>query len=178
MSEQNHDQDVMIRKGIDTAALRALARSAHEEGWFVTGEVTDPIFALCDEVDRLRAERDLLAQAMWDGWAALGFDTDGDNGPRAQIAGARSYETWAQQWLRDVREHRKDDDEALDESIQADHDLREARTALDRVRALLRQADWGDGSHPPAVYRETLRRAIDGPTLATPAPVDAEDGGR
>lgn len=93
------------------------------------------------------AERDLLAQAMWDGWAALGFDTDGDTHPGALIAGAGSYAKFAEWWLRDIRLHRKDDDEGMDEYAALDDELRAARAALNRVAALADEwADCGIGS--------------------------------
>lgn len=67
-----------------------------------------------------RAERDVLAQAMWDAYAVLGFDTDGDTGPGAWIAGAKSCQAFAGQWLAEVRGHRKDHDDLSDEWEKAE----------------------------------------------------------
>lgn len=102
----------------------------------------EPIEKLQRERDEARAERDLLAQAMFDAWAALGFDTDGDTAPGAQIAGARfaagkgsRYAKWGARWLLDVRQHRQDDDDSAEEWVVDLRELAKLRAALKRVRA-------------------------------------------
>jgi hypothetical protein len=60
----------------------------------------------------LVAERDLLAQAMWDARGALGFDNDGDESPAASIHG--DFEQFAANHVREAREQARDYETALD----------------------------------------------------------------
>lgn len=69
-----------------------------------------------EAVRELRAERDLLAQAMWDARGALGFDNDGDASPRASINESNGgYKGFAEAHVREAKEARKDHDDALGE---------------------------------------------------------------
>lgn len=61
-----------------------------------------------DQIDR-------LTQVMFDGWAALGFDTDCDDVPGPMIAGAGSIDEWCKWWLRDIHQHVKDSEIGEDE---------------------------------------------------------------
>lgn len=80
------------------------------------------------EVERLRAERDLLAQAMWDARAELGFDNDGDKTPHAAIHG--DYQRFAGLHVLDAREARDDYEAALDESTVIERDARRLRAGI------------------------------------------------
>lgn len=61
-----------------------------------------------DRITELEAEVERLRQGLWDVWAALGGDTDGDTGPGAWIAGMgvdgfiagvlRDATEWRRQW--------------------------------------------------------------------------------
>lgn len=60
-----------------------------------------------------QAQRDLLAQAMWDMATALGFDTDGDKIPGHMISGM-GYAGFAKAMLDVAKEARDDYEEALE----------------------------------------------------------------
>jgi hypothetical protein len=135
--------------------------------------------------DQLRrkaeGERDLLAQAMWDARAALGFDNDGDSTPAAAIAGG-GFETFARNHVEDAKEQRRDYDEALSGTeranaaavaafdgnalIQQAHAERdELRDTLSRVKELAGEwqemAKLPEGSPWIASCAEDLRAALD-----------------
>lgn len=57
------------------------------------------------------SERDLLAQAMWDMYTALGFDTDGDTIPGHMIAGM-GHAGFAKAMVDAAKEARKNCNEA------------------------------------------------------------------
>ena len=65
------------------------------------------------EIARLTAERDALAQGIWDARAALGFDNDGDRTPGASIAGM-GYAWFAAEHVREAKEQSKDYSDLLD----------------------------------------------------------------
>lgn len=129
---------------------------------------------LAARVRAAEAERDLLAQAMFDGWAELGFDTDGDTGPGAMIAGAKSYATYAEWWLRDIREHRAADDEGDEEWTRdidkLDKTLAELTALRDGVRKLADEWESTDsdgggyaaGDNPDPWERTEALRALVG----------------
>lgn len=96
-----------------------------------------------------QAARELaeLKQAMWDGWAILGFDTDGDTGPGAMIAGM-GLSGWVQSWLRDIRQARLDADEGEQEqSDAADHYCARESALRDAVTQLADRAVFADFTH-------------------------------
>lgn len=98
--------------------LRAEVKRLREEAWQHAlandGCVPAPAYRdLGSEANRLEAERDLLAQAMWDARKALGFDNDGNDGPRSSIAGM-GYEWFAAEHVREAEGFRADYEEALD----------------------------------------------------------------
>lgn len=66
------------------------------------------------QAEQAEAERDALAQAMWEARAILGFDNDGDKTPAATIAGM-GWEGYRVAFLDDVRRQAKDYQEALEE---------------------------------------------------------------
>lgn len=155
------------------------AAAALAEAGLLVGSRTDALWAeLAAQRDAARAglaevkaERDGLAQAMWDGYVALGFDPDGDKGPRAWIAGARSHGKFARQWLAEVRHHRADVDEADEEGAKwhARAEQAEAREAALRegVRALADdQSRWieatlnGQSVPMPAVWLADLHALL------------------
>lgn len=90
--------------------------------------------------DDLKAERDRLAQFIWDWRGQLGYDNDGDQAPAAMIAGAKSVEKWLAWMLEDFKE-----DLSEREAVQAERD-RFAETVA-RVRELV--ADVGNTSTGP-----------------------------
>lgn len=67
--------------------------------------------ARLETVDR---ERDQAHQTMWDMYREMGFDTDGNPGPGAVIAGG-SAESYRRMMLDAAKEFRRDYDAALDE---------------------------------------------------------------
>ena len=83
--------------------------------------------------ERVLAERDALAQAMWDAYVVLGFDPDGGTSPGAWIAGARSYRRFCKQWLAEMRQVRRDYDELLDESSRTEAALAELLAAVEAL---------------------------------------------
>lgn len=96
-------------EGEESARNRAtIAEKQRDEATVRVSELEHRLVVADEKVGR-------LTQAMFDGWAALGFDTDGDTGPGAMIAGA-GLDGWISWWLRDVREHVKDNDDGDEES--------------------------------------------------------------
>jgi len=63
------------------------------------------------QVPALKAEIDRLKQMMWEAYAILGFDTDGDETYHARVGWPDSNRSF----LDACREFRRDYDEALDE---------------------------------------------------------------
>lgn len=59
-----------------------------------------------ERVAELEAERSMLTQWIWDQRTAFGFDPDGDQTPRAMIAGAGSVTKWLEQVAQDFQEER------------------------------------------------------------------------
>lgn len=68
---------------------------------------------MSDELAEVKRQRDVLAQAIWDARAALGFDNDGDPGPSASIAGM-GYDWFASAHVKEAREQVADYDDLLD----------------------------------------------------------------
>lgn len=88
-----------------------------EEGWcYMCGDLAADIEA--PALTRLRAECVLLTQALWDTWAALGHDTDGDTGPGALIAGM-GLDGFAAMVVKDAATFREESERDYDNDISA-----------------------------------------------------------
>lgn len=70
-------------------------------------------FALAGEVVQLRMDRKALAQGLWDVYALVGGDTDGDETPDAILAGM-GVSGYIAAVLNEVREHLDADAEEED----------------------------------------------------------------
>ena len=62
------------------------------------------------DLEVVKKERDLLAQALWEVRRVLGFDNDGDPTPAASIA-AQGYAGFAHMIISDAAEYRRDMEE-------------------------------------------------------------------
>ena len=63
--------------------------------------------------EKAEADRDRLAQAIWDARGALGLDNDGDRSPGAAIAGM-GYQWFAESHVKEAKEQARDYEELLD----------------------------------------------------------------
>ncbi len=119
----------------DLDALLALSRTVPLTGTDIE-ELRNAIPTLIERVREAEAESLTLRQAMWQGWADLGFDTDGDSGPGAYIA-AMGLDGWIQSWLRDIRQSEKDWQDGEDELLERLDLLRVEKVAAEaRVKEL------------------------------------------
>ena len=118
-----------------------LCSDAPEEDCSRHGRTPKELWAAITEVqqqrDEARAEaeheRDLLAQAMWDARAALGYDNDGDKTPAATIAGM-GYERFASQHVTEATQQASDYEDSLGHWGDA-----EARATIAHVEAFINQ---------------------------------------
>jgi hypothetical protein len=104
---------------------------------------------LADAVEALVAERDAYAQGLWDAFAALGYDTDGDPTPAAAIGGMGST-GFVESILRDVREYR----------LGSEKDYEEVVAERDALRAQLDSmtTDWAVRVAPVGGYTEVYSK--------------------
>lgn len=117
------DDAIDLVRSVDSAldSVCDVIESRQEDRDYIAAVSPSVIKSLIERVRAAEAQTDRLTKAMWLGWAALGFDTDGDDGPGAMIAGAASIDGWVESWLRDVRQHVLDSDEG-DAELEADNE--------------------------------------------------------
>lgn len=84
------------------------------------------------------AEQAELRQALWDTWAALGHDTDGDTGPGAWIAGS-GIENFARTVVADATEYRRECEGEMERQYA------EAQSAEAKVAQMMRDECKGCG---------------------------------
>lgn len=107
-------------------------------------------------------ERDELAQCMWDAYAVLGFDTDGDETPAAWIAGARSHAGFARQWLAEVKQARLAHDEMTDECVSAEARVAELKAGIKRLADAAKHPHKGPNDTDASMLREAAKRLLGG----------------
>jgi hypothetical protein len=141
------------------------------------------------ETAELRAEVERLRQGLWDTWAAIGHDTDGDDGPQHWIAGM-GVDSFISTVVRDAaawRQQSEEDYDADTESLTARAEAAEAesarlaseqrelaaqvaglRSVVAKVEALVdswpayRTDDRSDYGRAVAQCRNALRAAVEG----------------
>ena len=131
-------------------------------------------------MDELRADRDALAQAMWDARGILGFDNDGDKTPGAVIAGhtdpttglvrqlrgkdrARSpHEAFALSFIADAKQQRDDYEEVMDlwDGTERKEWAARAESAEAKVAAVIALCDSVPNSQTP-LWPSQIRLAIE-----------------
>lgn len=109
---------------------------------------------LRETLDEALADRDAAHQALWDVYAALGYDTDGDKTPAADIAGS-GPEPFCQMVVDAAKEHQHDAETEYDidtAALRAERDAAVGRIAeaLERVNGARASAG---GLHAALVYQ-------------------------